>query len=117
MKVLLDGMLSAVIAEQLRDRGHDISAAVERGDLRGLADPDLFEHAQREQRAIVTYNREDFLALDRQYRADTRYHHGVVILNPRRCPQGAASTGALITAIETLLAAGAPYPTFVHWLQ
>jgi hypothetical protein len=110
-------MLSARIAERLRERRHDVSAAQERPVLRGLADPDVFEHAQREQRAIVTYNRDDFLALDRHYRTQGRAHHGVVILNPRRFPQAAATTGALITALELLLNAGPPYPTFVHWLQ
>jgi hypothetical protein len=39
-------MLPAVVAEQLRARGHDVSAVVE---LRGLADNDLFEHVQAEQ--------------------------------------------------------------------
>jgi len=110
-------MLSAAIAVQLRDRGYDVAAVHERPELRGLPDPDLFEHAQEEQRAIVTYNREDFLALDRQYRNEEREHHGIVILNPRRFPQGAPTTRALITSIEALLTAGPPYPGFVHWLQ
>jgi uncharacterized protein DUF5615 len=117
VKLLLDEMLPAVIAERLRGRGHDVGAVQERTELRGLTDPDLFEHAQLEQRAVVTYNRDDFLALDREYRAHGRAHHGVIILNPRRFPQAAATTGPLITALEALLAAGSPYPVFVHWLQ
>ena len=86
-------MLSAVIAEQLRSRSHDIVAVGERPELRGLPDPDLFEHAQQEQRAIVTYNREDFPALDRQCRSQGRSHHGIVILNPRPFPQGREAWG------------------------
>ncbi len=117
MKLLLDEMLSAVIAERLRGRGYDVSAVQDRSELRGLADPDLFEHAQHEQRAIVTYNRDDFLALDREYRARGRAHHGVIVLNPGRFPQSAATTGHLITALESLLGTGSPYPAFVHWLQ
>lgn len=57
MKLLLDEMLSARIAEGLRRRGHDVTAVDEQPDLRGLPDPSLFEVAQREARAIVTYNR------------------------------------------------------------
>ena len=117
MKLLLDEMLSAVIAERLRGRGYDVSAVQERSELRGLADPELFEHAQHEQRAIVTYNRDDFLALDREYRTHGRGHQGVIILNPRRFPQAAATTGPLVTALELLLSKRPPYPAFVHWLQ
>jgi len=117
VKLLLDEMLSAVIAERLRGRGYDVSAVQERSELRGLADPELFEHAQHEQRAIVTYNPDDFLALDREYRAHGRAHRGVILLNPRRFPQAAATTGPLITALELLLGADPPYPAFVHWLQ
>jgi hypothetical protein len=117
VKLLLDEMLPTLIAEQLRDRGADVSAVQERVELRGLADPDLFVVAQREQRAIVTYNRDDFLALDRQYRAEGRGHHGVVILNPSRFPQGPATIGPLIAAIGELCNAPPQYPAFVHWLS
>jgi Domain of unknown function (DUF5615) len=117
VRLLLDEMLSARIAEQLRSRGNDASAVDELSDLRGLSDPDLFDHAQREGRAIVTYNREDFLALDREYRGRGRDHCGIVILHPRRFPQGAATIGLLVAALETFIAEGPPYPGFVHWLQ
>lgn len=117
MKLLLDEMLAAVIAEQLRSRDHDVVAVDERPDLRGLPDADLFDLAQRDARAIVTYNREDFLGLDRRYRAEGREHQGIVILHPRRFPQGARTVGALVTSLDRFLGAGAPYPGFVHWLQ
>lgn len=117
MKLLLDEMLWARIAQQLRERGHDVIAVDESPHLRGLSDPDLFDHAQREQRALVTYNREDFLALDRDYRDRGREHDGIVILHPRRFPQSAAITGALVTALDGFIASGSPYPGFIHWLQ
>lgn len=117
LRLILDEMLSAVIAQQLRGRGHDVCAVTERPELRGLPDSDLFEHVQRERRALVTYNREDYLALDRRYRSEGRDHHGIVILHPRRFPQGGDSAGALVTSIDALLGAGSPYPGFVHWLQ
>ncbi len=117
MKLLLDEMLPTVTAKQLRGRSHDVIAVGERPELRGFPDPDLFEHVQQEQRAIVTYNREDFLALDRQYRSQGRSHHCVVILNSRRFPQGAGTIGSLIRSLEARITAGAPYGGFVHWLQ
>jgi predicted nuclease of predicted toxin-antitoxin system len=117
VKLLLDEMLSAQIAEQIRSRGHDALAVDETPELRGFPDPDLFAQPQEQERAIVTYNREDFLALDREYRSHQRAHHGVVILRPRRFPQGAASIGALVTALSIFVEAGSPYPSFIHWLQ
>jgi hypothetical protein len=81
------------------------------------SDPDLFAQAQEQERAIVTYNRDDFLVLDREYRSREREHHGIVILHPRRFPQGAASVGALVTALARFVEAGPPYPSFIHWLQ
>ena len=117
MRLLLDEMLSARIAEQLCERGRDVTAVDGSPHLRGLADPDLFEHAQSEQRAIVTYNRDDFLALDREYRDRGREHYGIVILNPRRFPQSSATIGALVASLDAFIVAGPPYPSFVHWLQ
>lgn len=117
MRLLLDEMLSSVIAEQLRSRNRDVVATVERGELRGLDDSTLFEVAQAEERSVVTYNRDDFLELDRRYRGEGREHHGLVILNPRRFPQGAANVGQLVTSLDELIGAGQPYPGFVHWLQ
>jgi predicted nuclease of predicted toxin-antitoxin system len=117
VKLLLDEMLSGDIAEQLRHRGHDTIAVEKSANLRGISDPDLFARAQELARTIVTYNREDFLALDREYRSRERPHHGIVILHPRRFPQGDTSTGKLVATLSSFIEAGAPYPSFVHWLQ
>lgn len=110
-------MLSARIAEQLRARGWDVRAIDESPELRGLSDPDVFAHAQREERAIATYNREDFLALDREYASRQREHHGIVILHPRRFPQGEQSIGKLLAALSKFVEAEPPYVSFIHWLQ
>ena len=117
MKLLLDEMISAVAAEQLRACAQDVEAVIERRELRGLTDRDLFEYAQGAERSLVTYNRDDFLELDRLYRGENRPHCGIVILNPRRFPQGPASIGPLVTSLERLIDAGAPYESFIHWLQ
>lgn len=117
MKLLLDEMTSAVVAEQLRGRERDVEAVSEQRELRGLTDRDLFEHAQSAERSLVTYNRDDFLELDRLYRGKNRPHRGIVILNPRRFPQGPDSIGPLVTALERLIEAGAPYESFIHWLH
>lgn len=111
-------MLSSAIAEQLRRRGHDVVAVTERGDLRALDDLDLFDRMQDEGRAVATYNRDDFLEIDRRRRQSGTGHAGIVILNPRRFPQGQPATlGRLVTSLDTFIASGRPYPSFVCWLQ
>ncbi len=117
MKLLLDEMLPATITDALRQRGHDVVAIAEHPELRGLPDPELFEHCTVEVRAIVTYNRDDYLELDRQYRSQERDHNGVVILNPRRFPQGTGTIGALVSSLEAFLSRGSRYPSFIDWLQ
>jgi hypothetical protein len=117
MKLLLDEMVSAMVAEQLRVRECDVEAVSERRDLRGLTDEDLFEYAQETARAVVTYNRDDFLELDRRYRRRDRSHAGIVILNPRRFPQGPRSIGPLVKSLQELIRAGPSYQSFIHWLQ
>lgn len=117
MRLLLDEMLPAVIADQLRSRDHDVLAVDERPDLRGLPDDELFAYAQDDARAIVTYNRDDFLALDRRHRHAGRDHHGIVILHPRRFAQGNQTIGPLVTSLEAFLSADPPYPSFIHWLR
>jgi predicted nuclease of predicted toxin-antitoxin system len=117
VKLLLDEMISAVVAEQLRVRGRDVEAVSERRELRGLVDEDLFEYAQTAGRSVVTYNRDDFLELDRRFRRHGRNHSGIVILNPRRFPQGPASIGPLVKSFDNLITEGPPYESFIHWLQ
>ena len=117
MKLLLDEMISAVVAEQLRVRERDVEAVGERRELRGLVDEDLFEYAQTGERSVVTYNRDDFLELDRRFRSQGRNHSGIVILNPQRFPQGPASIGPLVKSLDELIVDGPPYESFIHWLQ
>lgn len=117
MKLLLDEMISAVVVEQLRVRERDVEAASERRELRGLSDEELFRYAQAAERSVVTYNRDDLLELDRRFRSQGRDHSGIVILNPRRFPQGPASIGPLVKSLNELIADGPPYESFIHWLQ
>ena len=110
-------MLSADIAEGLRARGREVTAVDEHDELRGLSDEEQFERAQAEQRAVVTYNRDEYLELDRYYRQVGRAHAGLIILNAHRFPQGRKTIGALVASLDAFISAGPPYPSFVHWLQ
>lgn len=115
MKLLLDEQISGKVSERLRGRGHDALAVTADPALRGLSDPDLFEVAQRQKRAVVTYNRADFEAIIREYAAANREHHGLVIVHPVRFPSHEFSR--LATALAGFMDAFPPGKSFVTWLQ
>lgn len=115
MKLLLDEQISGKVAERLRDRGHDVTAATDEPGLRGLSDPDLFEVAQEQGRALVTFNRVDFEPLIREYAQTGREHHGLVIVHPTRFPSW--EFARMATAMEGLLAGPNLGLSFVVWLQ
>ena len=119
LKLLLDEMYPPAIAEQLRRRGRDVDAVAARGELRMLADLDIFATAQREQRAVVTENVADFSAIADSHDQRGEAHHGLVLVNPRRHPRGNQRTiGRMVTALERLLGEQPDTaPTSLrHWL-
>jgi hypothetical protein len=113
VKALLDEMIPPAVAEQLRQRGHDVVAVAERADVRSLPDREVFAFAQAEGRAIVTRDRADYILLDREQRAAGVPHAGLVLVSSRFA---AAAVGPLVKALDQLLARDEPYPDFVHWL-
>lgn len=115
MKLLLDEQISGKVAERLRDRGHDVIAATDDPGLRGLSDPDLFELAQQQRRALITYNRVDFEPIIREYAQTDREHHGLVIVHPTRFPS--SEFARLTTALDGLLRGPALGKGFLVWLQ
>lgn len=62
MRLLLDEMISATVADQLRARDHDVVAVQDDrlAHLRGIDDCLLLSHAADEHRAVVTDNVPDF---------------------------------------------------------
>jgi len=116
VRLLLDENVNPAVAAGLRDRGHDVVAVTEDADLRSRSDEALFEWCQQEERTIVTYDRDDFIALDSRYKADGKDHAGIIILNVEAFPQRASTIGRLVRSLEGRIHGGPPYPGFVHWL-
>ncbi len=115
MKLLLDEQISGRVAGRLRKKGHDVLATTEEPALRGLSDSDLFELAQGQQRAVVTYNRADFEAIIREYAEVGREHHGLVIVHPTRFP--GSDFARIAKALAKLLDAPDLGKSFTLWLQ
>ena len=81
MRLLLDEMISATVAVELRTRGHDV-LAVQDPDLvhlRGVEDRRLLDWADEQRRAIVTDNVPDFLACHQRRLATGELHHGLIL--------------------------------------
>lgn len=76
--LLLDDMLSGVIAEHLRAHGLDAVAVAKDRTLTGTPDEGLFAYAAAQKRALVTANLPDFAAVAIDWRAAGRAHAGLV---------------------------------------
>ncbi|MCP2327524.1 putative nuclease of putative toxin-antitoxin system [Hamadaea flava] len=112
--VLLDEMYPPALAKRLRDKGHDVLAAldVEVG-LASRSDDDVLAWAARNNRCVVTENVSDFARLAAQGAA----HAGIVFVSAQRFPRTSNGLVRLGDALEALLAEKhLPGPDGVIWL-
>jgi predicted nuclease of predicted toxin-antitoxin system len=105
VRLLLDEHYSPRVAVQLRQRGHDVVAARDRPELRGLNDAHLFTLMPAERRAIVTEDAADFLPLVRAAIVRGTDHFGVVLTSPRQFPRTSRAIGRLVAALDAFLTA------------
>jgi predicted nuclease of predicted toxin-antitoxin system len=119
VKLLLDEMYPAAVAEGLRRDGLDARATQEAAELRGLPDLDLFIAAQFDGRCLVTENIADFVRVESRWRTDQRVaHHGLVLVSPAEFPRPQRVTiGRLVRALGALVSSGGVAPGAVVWLS
>jgi len=120
VRLLLDAVFPAAVAEQLRARGHDVLAAVERAELREADDTTLFAAAQDENRAVVTENVRDYVPLAFARDAADEAHSGLVLTSNVSLPRHRRSqfVGEAVRRLDVLLREH-PSDTpgsAVHWL-
>jgi Domain of unknown function (DUF5615) len=101
--LLLDEMLSNIIAEQLRAKGHDVLTVVADPALVGLPDDQILAHATAAGRALVTANIKDFIPLDARYRAASQAHAGLILISAKTFSQDRSFVAAVISALAALL--------------
>ena len=82
MKYYLDEDLNPTIAGAGRALGVDVVSAHESG-ARGLTDEEQLARAAADGRCVVTFNRNDFIAVTRQAYDKGRPHCGVLIVSPQ----------------------------------
>jgi molybdopterin/thiamine biosynthesis adenylyltransferase len=78
IRLYLDEDVSTLVAKLVRSRGFEATTTVEASQLGG-SDAEQLAWAAEHHRTLLTHNRVDFEALDRQYRESGLRHHGVII--------------------------------------
>jgi len=106
VRLLLDEMYPAVVAEQLRGRGHDV-VSVHDPDyrrLQGAPDAEVFAAALTDDRALVTENVVDFRRLEAEALVGGEAHAALVFTSNRQFPRGEpGTTGRLVEALDARL--------------
>jgi hypothetical protein len=103
LKLLLDEMLSPVIAEQLRSRGHDVEAIAGNPACAGLPDREVVDLARSQQRAVVTNNVADFRPLHNEAIVPGGAGHFGMIFLPGDYRRTKADVGRIVIALQATL--------------
>jgi predicted nuclease of predicted toxin-antitoxin system len=119
VKLLLDEMFPAAVAEGLRRRGVDAIAIQETMPLRGLPDREVFVAAQLERRCVVTENIGDFVRVEAAWRSDHDTPHcGLILVAPGAFPRHHRRVvGQLVDALTTAAETESAEVGTVTWLQ
>lgn len=104
-KLLLDEMHAPVVAQRLRDSGHDVASAAEEPSLRAMNDDELFRWAAGEGRRIVTENVKDFRPILVAAEQASQPTAGLLLTSSRLFPRSRRNPGPLIAALEHWLTA------------
>lgn len=103
-RLLLDEHYSDAIAGALRERGHDVIAAVTNPDLCGASDAAVFRWAAQAGRRVVTENVKDFRPLLLHAAVQNAPTAPLLLVPPRRSPRGRGDrTAVLVAALEAWL--------------
>ena len=103
MRLLLDEMLSPVIARELRARGHDVEAVAAHTEREALSDPDVLALARAERRAVVTNSIPDFRPLHVEAVLPGGPGHYGMIFMPGTYRRTKDDTGRIVAALEVKL--------------
>lgn len=107
MRLLLDEMYPATLAEQLRARGHDV-VSVHDADyhhLEGAPDAEVFAAAIADDRALLTENVADFRRLETDALGRDAPSPRLIFTTNRQFPRVQAGTvGRLVLALDAALA-------------
>jgi len=118
VKLALDHHYSPAIATELRKRGFNVVAALERG-WETEDDEALLTACDKEQRALVTNNVADFTVIAQGWALEGRRHSGLMFTSDISMPRGRQAIGRYVEVLEELLLANPRDDAFtdcVQWL-
>ena len=78
IKLYLDEDVTPMLARRLRERGFDVTSAVELGHLE-WADEDHLEYAVSEGRTLYTFNTRHFAQLHQKWQSENKSHCGIIV--------------------------------------
>ena len=104
MKLLLDEMLSPLIAQELQALGHDVLAVAGDRAREGMSDPEVMALARAEHRAIVTNNLRDYRPLHHAAVVPGGPRHYGMIFMPGTYRRTRGDTGRIVAALDKILA-------------
>jgi Domain of unknown function (DUF5615) len=103
VRLLLDEMLTPVIANELRARGHDVQALAGHPEREVLSDPDVLALARVERRAGVTNNIRDLRPLHVEAVLPGGPGHYGMIFMPGSYRRTKKDIGRIVAALEAKL--------------
>jgi hypothetical protein len=103
VRLLLDEMLSPVMARELRAHGHDAESVAGHPDRETLSDPEVLALARAGHRALVTNNLRDFRPLHNEAISPGGAGHFGMIFMPGSYRRTRADMGNLVAALEAIL--------------
>jgi predicted nuclease of predicted toxin-antitoxin system len=118
VKLALDHHYSPDIADQLRARGHDAVAAIERGWDQEDDEP-MLALCLAEQRALLTNNVPDFVEIARRWSVQGQSHAGLIFTSDASLPRTRGNIGRFVELLHDFLTEHAESDDFtdrVHWL-
>ena len=122
MRLLLDEVISASVAVQLRERGHDVVAVQDAAlaHLRGIDDAVLLDHAVHERRAVVTDNVPDLSRCHARRLEAGLTHFGLLLVTNETFPRHRHDlfVSRVLAALEHELEAhpGDDDSSWIRWL-
>lgn len=111
-RLLLDEMYPPLLADMLRDKGHDVRAVAGSAELAGADDATVLDAATADGCCLLTENVRDFAVLARY-----TTHPGLLLANSRRWPHSRNGIAQLAAALDDMITSGTlPRQGETRWL-